>query len=274
MNDSALLEPVIAASEQAGAAIAAIFRDFKQQQVQRKKDDSPVTEADLAAHHMLVQALSGLTPDIPVLSEESVLPSFAQRQTWQRYWLVDPLDGTQEFIDGGSEFTVNVALIDNNRPVLGVVHAPMLDLTYGAVVGVGAWKRHHGNNRAIRTRSLAARLARGDALELVCSRRHGVEAIEKLAAELEQKLGLVVTKSVGSSLKFCLVAEGEADIYPRLAPCCEWDTAASQAIVEAAGGCIVDMQFQPLAYNRTEDLLNDHFFAFGDPAFEWQSYFP
>lgn len=265
------LAAVEAAATAAGAAIAEIFNQSQEARIWHKADDSPVTAADLAAHTSITSALCKLDPEIPIISEEAALPAFEQRRLWRRYWLVDPLDGTQEFIDGGVEFTVNIALIDEGVPVLGVVYAPMLDLMYSAVAGEGAWKRHGLNRRSIRTRGLSQRLANDLPVELVCSRRHGVEAMGPLAASLELSLGLVVTKSVGSSLKFCLVAEGEADLYPRLAPCCEWDTAAAQAIVEAAGGRIVDIRWQRLTYNKSESVLNDHFYVLGDPTFAWKA---
>lgn len=240
--------------------------------IDAKADDSPLTEADLAAHKLLEQGLMTLTPEIPVLSEESESPDFATRQGWSRYWIVDPLDGTKEFIKRSGEFTVNVALIENGTPVMGIVHVPALSITYSAINqpdtdAHGAWKFEAGNSTAITARSLPT----DSTVSVVASRNHGAEEVVALLDRIGAELGSVETTSMGSSLKLCLVAEGKADLYPRLAPTCEWDTAAAQAVVEAAGGQVLDDQLAVLRYNQKDSLLNPHFYVIGDTDYDWQA---
>lgn len=274
--DKALLEQVIDICTRAGEAILEVYNSSAELQVDTKADDSPVTAADLAAHKVLAPALAELLEGVPVLSEEQEMPSFDERSQWQRYWIVDPLDGTKEFIRRNGEFTVNVALIDNGEPVLGVVHVPVLDITYAGVKGGAdsgegiAFKRTAEGESAIRVRPLQARLDAGEPVELVASRSHGAGAVDELVERIESSLGAVACKNMGSSLKLCLVAEGAADLYPRLAPTCEWDTAAAQAVVEAAGGTVVDEQFELLRYNSKDSLLNPFFYVIGDPGFAWK----
>ncbi|GAB4354260.1 MAG: 3'(2'),5'-bisphosphate nucleotidase CysQ [Gammaproteobacteria bacterium] len=259
-----LLEPVIALAKQAGHEILAIYEsEFA---VQHKADDSPLTQADLAAHQTIIEGLRALTPEAAMISEEAGLPPFEERAAWRTYWLVDPLDGTKEFVKRSGEFTVNIALIVDHRPVLGVVHTPVLDLTYAGATGLGAFRQKNEQPRQpIRVRRL------GDGpVTVVGSKSHGTEA---LRLYLEQ-IGDYRLRSMGSSLKFCLVAEGSADLYPRLGPTSEWDTAAAQAVVEAAGGQVTDLAMNPLRYNTGESLLNPHFFVFGDPDGHWERYLP
>jgi len=255
-----LLDPVLAISRQAGAAILEIYARADHA-VQEKHDTSPLTAADTAAHHLITAALQRLTPDYPVLSEEEADIPWAVRQQWTRYWLVDPLDGTREFIKRNGEFTVNIALVDQGVPVLGVVYAPVLDLLYCGVQGGGAWKVSAEGRDAIRT----AVVASGQTLRVLASRSHRGEQLDAWLAALQQNFPALEILSMGSSLKICLVAEGSADIYPRLALTCEWDTAAAQAILEAAGGVLVDLQFRPRRYNQQAELLNPFFLALGDP---------
>lgn len=266
----ALAHEVVLLCRRAGEAILQVYSRQQGFEVVTKKDDSPVTEADLAAHDVLAQGLVNLLPGVPVLSEESVIPDFAERQSWDRYWLIDPLDGTKEFISRNGEFTVNVALVEDGVPILGVVHVPVLDITYLGAVGLGATKQHAGSSQAIRVRSIASRQSKQLPVELVASRRHGAEAVDRLVGKVSKALGPVKTKSMGSSLKLCLVAEGEADLYPRLAPTSEWDTAAAQAVVEAAGGAVVDSSFKALRYNSQEELLNPFFYVIGDRNYDWR----
>lgn len=274
--DKALVERVIEICTRAGEAILEVYNSSAELEVDTKADDSPVTAADLAAHAVLAPALAQLIDGVPVLSEEQEMPPFAERSQWQRYWIVDPLDGTKEFIRRTGEFTVNVALIDNGEPVLGVVHVPVLNITYaGAKGGAGsgesiAFKRDAQGDQQIGARPLQPRLDAGEAVELVASRSHGAGAVDQLVERIEADLGAVACKNMGSSLKLCLVAEGAADLYPRLAPTCEWDTAAAQAVVEAAGGIVVDDQFQLLRYNRKDSLLNPFFYVIGDPSYNWR----
>lgn len=232
----------------AGAAITEIYNsdDFE---VQLKGDDSPLTKADLAAHRVIVDGLSKLNEQYPVLSEESADISWDKRQQWQRYWLVDPLDGTKEFIKRNGEFTVNIALIENGEPVMGVVYAPMLDAMYVGERGSGAFL----NAQPIRVQEEMP-----DILRVVGSRSHpSAETVQWLEG-LGKPYELV---PMGSSLKICLVAEGKADLYPRLGPTSEWDTAAAHAVLNAAGGSMTTLDGSPLLYNQKESLLNPHFIA-------------
>lgn len=269
-DTATLLESVISISQLAGAAILEIYNssDFG---VETKSDNSPLTKADLAAHHILEPALAKLIDGVPVLSEESELPEWSERQSWQRYWIIDPLDGTKEFIHRNDEFTVNVALIENGVPVLGVVYAPVYGWTYAASSDIGAFKIDSNGRHNISVRSIASRLESNQPIQLVASRRHGAEAIDALEASIEKTLGSVERVSMGSSLKLCMVAEGEADLYPRLALTSEWDTAAAQAIVEAAGGRVVDESFALLRYNQKDDILNPFFHVIADCDYDWQS---
>ncbi len=265
--DTFLLDKVVSLCESAGRAILSIYAaDFD---IEYKQDQSPVTAADRAAHDILVSGLVALLPGIPVLSEEAEAPDYEIRRHWQRYWLVDPLDGTREFVGRNGDFTVNVALIDGGEPVLGVVHAPVSNTTYTGVKGAGAEKWQAGIREAIQVRDVSSRQDRGLPLEVVISRRHGLEATAVLMERLKNSFASVTTKSVGSSLKLCLVAEGKADFYPRLGPTSEWDTAAAQAVVEAAGGAVYTDRFLRLSYNQKPTLLNPSFYVVGDVNFTW-----
>lgn len=266
-----LLDQVIAISVQAGEAILEVYNASGELQVDTKSDDSPVTAADLAAHKILAPALEKLLDGVPVLSEEGKLPAFDVRGRWNRYWIIDPLDGTKEFIRRNGEFTVNVALIENGEPVLGVVHVPVLDITYAGAKSIGAIKRDAHGEKAIQVRAMQPRLDGKQPIEVVASRSHGAGAVDELLARIEGSLGETGLKNMGSSLKLCLVAEGAADLYPRLAPTCEWDTAAAQAVVEAAGGIVVDEQFALLRYNQKDALLNPFFYVIGDRSYDWKS---
>ncbi|WP_182310224.1 3'(2'),5'-bisphosphate nucleotidase CysQ [Aeromonas media] len=241
------LEPIARA---AGDAILAIYRQpFA---VEYKQDESPLTAADQGAHEVIVQALARLTPDIPVLSEESDAQTMQARCSWSRYWLVDPLDGTKEFVSRNGEFTVNIALIDHGRPVWGLVYAPVLDKLWYGGKGIGAWRVADGKHEAIQTRPHGD----GEAWRVVGSRNHlSQETLDYLAP-----FGEIELVSMGSSLKFCIIAEGGAELYPRLAPTCEWDTAAAQAVLEGAGGSVTQLDGTALAYNKP-DILNPWFVA-------------
>ena len=256
----ALLKRVEQLAQQAGRAILAIYQRADAWQVAEKSDYSPVTAADLAAHRILAAGLPEIL-DLPVLSEEADIPPFDIRARWHRYWLVDPLDGTREFISGNGEFTVNVALIEGGQPVLGVVVVPVSAVTYSGVRGMGAFR----DGSPIRVRQLVA----GQALVVLASRRHDTEHSHRALANLERHFGGVQLRQAGSSLKFCQIAEGVADCYPRLAPTCEWDTAAAQAVLEAAGGRVMDLSGDTLGYNGREELLNPFFMAVGDVSVPW-----
>lgn len=266
-----LLDKVIAISVEAGEAILEVYNASGDIEVDTKSDDSPVTAADLAAHKILAPALASLLEGVPVLSEEGQMPGYDVRGQWDRYWIIDPLDGTKEFIRRNGEFTVNVALIENGEPVMGVVHVPVLDITYAGAKSQGAFKRDAQGEKEIKVRAMQPRLDSREPIEIVASRSHGAGAVDALLERIEGSLGTTGLKNMGSSLKLCLVAEGAADLYPRLAPTCEWDTAAAQAVVEAAGGIVVDEQFNLLRYNQKEELLNPFFYVVGDQSFDWKT---
>jgi 3'(2'), 5'-bisphosphate nucleotidase len=253
-----LREPAVALARQAGAAILAIYRSGFS--VAHKDDRSPLTEADLAAHRILVDGLQALTPELPVLSEESAHVPYAQRHRWHRYWLVDPLDGTREFVKRNGEFTVNVALIDDGRPVLGVVYAPDRDELAVATSAGGATLVRDGTGRRLR---VGAR--HPGPWRVAGSRSHKDPRMDRFLAAL----GAHELVAVGSSLKFVLVAEGAADVYLRFGPTSEWDTAAGQCVLEAAGGRVTDLAGAPLRYNTKESLLNPDFIAVGDGTVDW-----
>ena len=263
------IDAVIALAQTAGAAILAVYGREDLGEV-RKADASPLTEADLAAHRILVEGLRRLAPGLPVLSEESELPDWTVRSAWQRYWLVDPLDGTKEFVSRNGEFTVNIALIDDGVPVLGVVGVPVLGRTYAGVRGVGAWRIDASGRTPIGTRAMAGRGLPDAPVTVVASRSHGADTVAQWLDAVSARVGQVETRNMGSSLKLCLVAEGSADIYPRLAPTAEWDTAAAQAVVEAAGGLVLTDELREMRYNTKDALLNPHFFVIGDPAYPWR----
>ena len=265
-----LLNEIIHLSRLAGDAILEVYHREEGFETNQKSDSSPVTEADLAAHEILVPALEAIDPKIPVLSEEGSLAPFEERSLWQRYWIIDPLDGTKEFIKRNGEFTVNIALIENGVPILGVVMVPALNIVYAGAREIGALKITAESESAIHIKKLANK-ATGEPLNVVASRSHGSEAVEECLTRLEKQFGAVERQSMGSSLKLCLIAEGSADLYPRLAPTSEWDTAAAQAVVEAAGGIVVDSYMKLLRYNTKADILNPYFYVIGDPEFDWSS---
>lgn len=241
-----MLDAICQLAREAGDAIMQVYDGHQPMDVTSKTDDSPVTAADIAAHQIIVQGLVALTPAIPVLSEEDP-PSWDIRQHWQRYWLVDPLDGTKEFIKRNGEFTVNIALIEEGKPVLGVVYAPVLNVMYSAADGK-AWKEESGIRKPIQVRDARPPL-------VVISRSHSDDELQ----EYLQQLGEHQTTSIGSSLKFCLVAEGQAQLYPRFGPTNVWDTAAGHAVAAAAGAHVHDWQGKTLDYTPRESFLNPGF---------------
>jgi 3'(2'), 5'-bisphosphate nucleotidase len=246
------LMPVV---ERASAAIMEIYDGAFA--VQRKDDNSPLTLADLESQRLIIEGLKLLTPDIPILAEESAAAPWAQRQTWRELWVVDPLDGTREFVKRNGEFTINIALVVQHEPVLGVVSAPAQKLTYWGSKGDGAFKRAYGG--ATRAIHIAPPQ---QPLRVVGSRSH---ASAQTAAYLA-RLAPHVVSGVGSSLKFCLVAEGAAELYVRFGATSEWDTAAGQAVLEAAGGQVTRLDGHRLRYNCRESLINGDFVAFSDPS--------
>lgn len=248
-RDNALLKSLVALAQQAGKAAMAIYeQDFN---VHYKGDKSPVTDADLAAHKVIVAGLKDIDADIPILSEESSHIPWQTRQTWQTYWLVDPIDGTKEFIKKNGEFTINIALIENGKPVLGVVDAPALNTTYYAEVNHGAFKQTAEGTQSLKV----VKKANQGLIKVVGSRSHPSEELAQYLTQFEQ----VDMVPKGSSLKLCLVAENSADIYPRLGPTSEWDTGAGHAIAEIAGATVTQLGGSPLLYNQKDSYLNPFF---------------
>jgi 3'(2'), 5'-bisphosphate nucleotidase len=246
------LMPMVA---RAGCAIMQIYDGAFA--VQQKHDDSPLTLADLESQRIIIEGLAQLTPDIPVLSEESAQAPWTERRGWKQLWVVDPLDGTREFVKRNGEFTINIALVVDHEPLLGVVAAPAQGLLYWGAAGVGAFTRHRGAAQA------GIRVAPPEApLRVVGSRSHASPETSSYLARLEPH----VMTGIGSSLKFCLIAEGKADLYPRFGPTSEWDTAAGQALLEAAGGHVTRLDGHRLRYNCRESVLNGDFLAFSDPS--------
>lgn len=263
---TALAQALIPLVEQAGAAILQIYEgEFA---VAHKDDASPLTLADLESQHIIAAGLAKLTPDIPILSEESAQAPWSERRAWNELWVVDPLDGTREFVKRNGEFTINIALVVAHEPVLGIVAAPYLKKMYWGAVGVGAYRQTStgqtspaANASELKTYESIKVSAVQDPLRVVGSRSH---ASAETAAYL-QTLKKHVLQGVGSSLKFCLIAEGEADLYPRFGPTSEWDTAAGQAILEAAGGQVTRVDGHRLRYNCRTSLINGDFLAFNEP---------
>jgi len=258
-----LLSHVVRIARRAGDEILSIYDSDIE--VEYKGDESPLTQADKSSNDLIIRELDSLDLGYPILSEEGKTIPFAQRKTWHRYWLIDPLDGTKEFIKKNGEFTVNIALVENGQTILGVVYAPVLDVCYYAAKGLGAHKQTSdldSNPIAVR------RYQEGEVWNVVASRSHLSAETEALVA----KLGSSEFVSMGSSLKLCLVAEGSAHLYPRLAPTSEWDTAAAQCIVEQAGGKVVTPELIPLQYNTKDSLLNPHFIVCYDVEDAWSKY--
>ena len=252
---SELLPKVIEISKAAGRGIMSVY-DQSDDKIMLKPDQSPLTEADLISNQIIVSELTQLTPEIPILSEESAAIPYAQRAAWERFWLVDPLDGTKEFIKRNGEFTVNIALIEHGKPMLGVVYAPALEICYSGSSALGAFveRKETGSQRiSVKQRH------NQDVLKVVASRSHRDERTDAML----NHLGPHECINMGSSLKFCLVAEGTAHFYPRLGPTMEWDTAAAHAIVNAAGGKVCAISGKTLSYNKA-DLHNPEFFVLGD----------
>ena len=251
------IHAVCTIARDAGAAILTIYEsDFD---FETKGDGSPLTIADKKAHDLIEAALEALTPDIPVLSEESIHIVGDKRLGWSRYWLVDPLDGTKEFITQNGEFTVNIALIDESKPVVGVVYAPVLETLYYAAHLQGAVKQIANKApETIKTRTLD--LAKVD---IVASRSHMSKEVQHFSETVKAQADSVELISMGSSLKLCLVAEGSADYYPRPALTSEWDTAAAQCVVEEAGGSVVDCEGNRVRYTK-QDILNPWFLVIAD----------
>jgi 3'(2'), 5'-bisphosphate nucleotidase len=254
------LGPVIDVARRAGAEILEVY-ESGDIAVADKSDASPLTQADVRAHQTIVEALHALTPDWPVLSEESASVDFTERAQWSRYWLVDPLDGTKEFLSHNGEFTVNIALIDGHDPVLGVVYAPARGLLYYGIPGAGAFRARADEPAS----AIVVQRHSAAPIRIVGSRSHRGDSLDALLSHLASHELI----AVGSSLKLCMVAEGSADLYPRLGPTSEWDTAAAHAVVLAAGGFVTTTHGLPLIYNSRPELLNPHFLVYADPDQQW-----
>ena len=260
----ALLPPILELARAAGREIMEVYaRDFR---VDEKADSSPLTDADLRSQKLILAGLARLTPDIPIVAEEAAAVPFEERSRWPQHWLVDPLDGTREFVSRNPEFTVNIALVHDHRPVLGVVHVPAQTLDYYACRGEGAFRQATARS----PEPIHAAPKSANPVRVVGSKSHRGDSLDGLLA----RLGPHELKPVGSSLKLCLVAEGAADFYPRLGPTMEWDIAAAQAVLECAGGYVTDLDGQPLRYNTSDNLLNPHFIAYGDASRNWLQYVP
>jgi len=268
-HPASMIESVVALVGRAGDEILDVYGSAFA--VETKEDDSPLTQADLRSHRTLVEGLTILTPEIPIVSEESSPAPYVVRRGWTRYWLVDPLDGTKEFVSRNGEFTVNVALIEAGRPIFGVVGVPAQGRIYvGSVPDAYAECRTAASRTPLRTRPLD----RLHDLVVVASRSHGGERLEHFLTSLEGQFRGIERKPMGSSLKLCVLAEGKADLYPRLGPTSEWDIAAAQAVLEAAGGAVWTFDRRILAYNSKESFLNPEFVAVADPDADWWSLLP
>jgi 3'(2'), 5'-bisphosphate nucleotidase len=251
---SELAEALLPIVALAGAAVMRIYDGAFA--VEFKSDDSPLTLADLESQRVIIEGLTRLTPNIPILSEESA-QAWTMRQKWRQLWLIDPLDGTREFVKRNGEFTVNIALVVDHEPLLGIVSAPALGSVYWGAPGIGAFSRHRDAVQC------AIKVSPPEApLRVVGSRSHFDAATASYLARLRPH----VVVGIGSSLKFCLIAAGKADLYPRFGPTSEWDTAAGQAVLEAAGGGVTLLDGRPLRYNCRETLLNGDFVAFSHPG--------
>lgn len=264
-NDAeSLVDSLLSIMQRAGDAILHHYASVASVEVHTKADHTPLTAADIASHEVVAEGLRQLTPDIPVLSEEAAIPPLSARQHWPSLWLVDPLDGTREFIDANDQFCINIALIEDGRATMGMIHAPVQQKTYLGIIGQGAWRIEGSKRTAISCREMQQ-----SPILISSSRRF---TPDMLACEdgIRQHFGAVERLSQGSAMKFCRVAEGEADIYPCFGPTSEWDTAAGQAIVEAAGGSMTGLDFTPFLYNRRATTLNGGFFLLADSEFDWQ----
>jgi 3'(2'), 5'-bisphosphate nucleotidase len=256
-----VLPTIVEIARAAGDAIMQVYA-LDDHGTTHKEDNSPLTLADRAAHDCIVARLAQFEPATPILSEEAEAMPYAQRRTWKRFWLVDPLDGTKEFIKRNGEFTVNIALVENDVPVLGVVHAPALNLTYFAAAGEGAFRSENGAD----AQRISVSDYRSSGLRVVASRSHAGEIMPRFLAALDDPPCV----SKGSSLKLCLVADGSANLYPRFGPTMEWDIAAAYAVVVGAGGSITDTDGDVLAFNKA-DLHNPHFVVCGAPPYPWKA---
>ena len=273
VNYSSLLAALSPIVNAASNEIIEVYR--RDPEVHKKADDSPVTDADLRANVIILAGLARLTPDIPIISEETAAASFQERQHWKRYWLVDPLDGTREFIKRNDEFTLNIALIENNRVCLGIVGLPIQKVIYAGIVPQKFAVKIPLNAQPVSADTyinaeISARPLDKNHITLLTSRSFIGGSLKGAISRFTSKFSGVEIKAVGSSLKLCLLAEGRADLYPKLGPTSEWDTAAGQAVLEAAGGGVLTRDGAALRYNLRESLLNPDFIAVSDPDYDWK----
>lgn len=261
-NKQELLDSIAQIAKEAGEAILEVYAG--KIEVETKEDDSPITMADKRAHEVIVEGLMKIQPDIPILSEEGAHLSFEIRKNWRTYWLIDPLDGTKEFINRNGEFTVNIALIDSGYPVLGVVGYPVANKIYCAAEGEGAYELDLANESKapISVRQIIS----SEKIKVVASKSHMNQQLQ----EALDKQGNIETVAVGSSLKLCMLAKGEADFYPRIGPTSEWDIAAAQCVLEVAGGQVMTLGGKRLSYNQKDSLKNADFVAVADPKYDWE----
>jgi 3'(2'), 5'-bisphosphate nucleotidase len=264
---SALVKPLIQLAQRAGEEICKHYYSAESGAFEAKGDDTPLTRADLDSHDILLDGLQSLGQGIPILSEESTTVSSAQRLSWQRYWLVDPLDGTREFLDRTGEFTINIALIEQHRPVLGLLYQPLTRRAYIGIPGDKAICYQFESDGSWSERALKTSVLNEDQpLLVLASRRHRGPRIGACLDWVTQQWGSIDRHNSGSAMKFCEMVEGRGDFYPRFSPCCEWDTGAGQALLEAAGGCLLGMDGQAVRYNCTESLYSPDFYAISDPS--------
>lgn len=260
----ALLDVAKGIAVKAGQAVLEVYDkgDFDSYE---KDDESPVTSADYLANEIITQHLEKVTPHIPIMSEETKHASLEERSEWSRYWLIDPIDGTQEFIARSGDFAVNIALIENNQPVIGVIFWPPGQSLYYASKGNGAFKECPDESRQIRVRELED--PQNSKVMIAISRR---QSRDKVMSRMSQQR-IYQTLPLGScSLKACFIAEGKADVFMRIGVTGEWDTGASQCIVSEAGGSILAANFEPLTYNQRTSLENPDFVVLGDPRVPWR----
>jgi 3'(2'), 5'-bisphosphate nucleotidase len=262
---NALVEPLLALSQEAGRLICRHYHSAEAMAVESKADDTPLTRADLESHQVLVSGLRRLAPDIPILSEESTPEELAGRREWTIFWLIDPLDGTKEFLGRTGEFTINIALVLGDRPILGLIYRPLEDLAWVGIPGQGAWRYRMSETSA--PVPLACReLRTGRAMAVLASRRHRGRRLGDCLSWLEHNWGSLERDNSGSALKFCQLAAGKGDFYPRFSLCSEWDVAAGDALVAAAGGAVLGLDGKPLRYNQRDTLLSENFIALADPG--------
>lgn len=253
---SILIQNVCLIAKDAGKAILEVYNseDFE---VEQKQDNSPLTKADKLANDIIINGLQQINADIPIISEEIIPADYHTRSQYEYYWLVDPLDGTKEFIKRNGDFTVNIALIHNQKSIAGVVYIPVQDINYWAIEGLGSYKIHQNSTEKIFCNHITLS---DSGIRVACSRSHLNEATQQYINQLYNPV--LIQK--GSSLKFTIIAEGNADIYPRMGPTMEWDTAAAQIILEEAGGSLIDLStLKPIKYNK-ENLYNPHFIAYAN----------